>query len=95
MKWISFILILLFIVLQFKMWVGDGSFSEVHQLSKAVDTQKQENKLIKERNESLEAEVVDLKQGLDAVEERARSELGMIKKKNETFYQIVEDKVSK
>lgn len=95
MKWISLVLILLFIALQYKMWVGDGSFSEVHQLSKAVDSQKQENKLIKERNDSLEAEVKDLKQGLEAVEERARSELGMIKKKNETFYQIVEDTVKK
>ncbi len=95
MKWIIFILILLFIALQAKMWVGDGSFSEVNQLSKANDSQQQENKMIKERNDSLAAEVKDLKQGLEAVEERARSELGMIKKKNETFYQIVDDKVKK
>ena len=94
MKWIIIILILLFIALQAKMWVGDGSFSEVNQLSKVVESQRQENKIIKERNDSLAAEVKDLKQGLEAVEERARSELGMIKKKNESFYQIVEDKVS-
>ncbi len=94
MKWIIIILILLFFALQTKMWVGDGSFSEVNQLSKVVESQRQENKIIKERNDSLAAEVKDLKQGLEAVEERARSELGMIKKKNESFYQIVEDKVS-
>jgi len=95
MKWIIIVLILLFIALQMKMWAGDGSFSEVNQLSNAVDSQRLENKKIKERNDSLAAEVKDLKQGLEAVEERARSELGMIKKKNETFYQIIEDKVNR
>ena len=92
MKWIALVLILLFLVLQAKLWIGDGSLAEVNQLNKAVDAQRQENKIIKERNESMAAEVKDLKQGLEAVEERARSELGMIKDKNETFYQIVEDK---
>ena len=92
MKWIALVLILLFLALQAKLWIGDGSLAEVNQLSKAVEAQRQENKLIKERNDSMAAEVKDLKQGLEAVEERARSELGMIKDKNETFYQIVEDK---
>ncbi len=95
MKWIALVLIILFFALQAKLWVGDGSLAEVNQLSKAVEAQSQENHLIKERNDSMAAEVKDLKQGLGAVEERARSELGMIKNKNETFYQIVEDKGSK
>jgi len=92
MKWIIALLASLFIILQVKLWVGDGSLAEVNQLSKAVEAQTQENKKLKERNLALEAEVKDLKQGLEAVEERARSELGMIKKEKETFYQIVEDK---
>jgi len=92
MKWIILLLVSLIIVLQVKLWIGDGSLAEVNQLSKAVDIQQQQNIKIKERNLALEAEVKDLKQGLEAVEERARSELGMIKKDNETFYQIVEDK---
>jgi cell division protein FtsB len=94
MKWIALVLIVLFLALQAKLWIGDGSLAEVNQLSKAVEAQRQENKKIKERNDSLAAEVKDLKQGLEAVEERARSELGMIKNKNETFYQIVEDKAA-
>jgi len=92
MKWIIFLLVSLIIALQVKLWIGDGSLAEVNQLSKAVDSQQQQNIKIKERNSALEAEVKDLKQGLEAIEERARSELGMIKKDNETFYQIVEGK---
>lgn len=92
MKWIALVLFLLLVSLQGRLWVGDGSLAEVNQLGKAVEKQERENKVIRERNDSLEAEVKDLKQGLGAVEERARSELGMIKKKNETFYQIIEEK---
>jgi cell division protein FtsB len=61
------------------------------RLQRQLDTQKTENEQLKERNRALEAEVKDLKQGLEAIEERSRSELGMIRK-GETFYQIVEDK---
>ena len=90
MKIIAIVLALLLLGLQVKLWVGDGSLAEVNQLNKALDKQKVINRDATERNQALEAEVQDLKQGLGAVEERARSELGMIKKKNETFYQIVE-----
>lgn len=92
MKWIIALLAILFVTLQAKLWIGDGSLAEVNQLNKAVDSQTKENRKLQERNLALEAEVKDLKQGLEAVEERARSELGMIKKEKETFYQIVEDK---
>ena len=90
MKWISLLLIVLLAGLQTRLWVGDGSLAEVKQLNEAVAKQKLSNKQLKERNETLAAEVMDLKKGLEAVEERARSELGMIKKEHETFYQIVE-----
>jgi len=80
---------MLLLVLQFKLWFGDGNMREVWRLQTAIEDQKSENEKLRERNVALEAEVRDLKQGLEAVEERARSELGMIKK-DETFYQIVE-----
>ena len=83
-------LIVLFLVLQYRLWVGDGSFAEVWHLSQDVERQNAENAQLKERNQALEGEVLDLKQGLEAVEERAREELGMLKE-GESFYQIVED----
>lgn len=92
MKWLIAILVLLFVTLQVKLWVGDGSLADANHLAEEVKQQQEKNKILKERNHSLQAEVRDLKKGLEAVEERARSELGMIKKKNETFYQIVEEK---
>jgi len=89
MKALIAIFIVLLLVLQYKLWLGDGNMREVWRLQTAIEEQKSENDKLRERNAALEAEVRDLKQGLDAVEERARSELGMIKK-DETFFQIVE-----
>ena len=90
MKAFIAILIVLLLILHYKLWFGDGNMREVWQLQAAIEEQKQENEKLRERNAALEAEVKDLKQGLEAVEERARSELGMIKK-GETFYQIIEN----
>lgn len=84
-----FLLLILLVWLQFELWVGKGSLTEVRELKQAIELQKQENERLKERNEALAAEVKDLKSGLEAIEELARSEMGMIKK-DETFYQIVE-----
>jgi cell division protein FtsB len=74
--------------LQFKMWFGEGGFRDVQRLAQRVEEQAQENELLAQRNRELQAEVEDLRQGLEAIEERARSELGLIKE-NEEFYQIV------
>ena len=63
---------------------------QVWQIEKAIEQQNIENNQMRERNAVLAAEVQDLKQGLEAIEERARSELGMIKQK-ETFFQVIED----
>ena len=71
------------------MWIGNGSLTEVNHLQQEKESIIAENELLNERNDSLAAEVLDLKQGLDAIEERARSEMGMIKK-DETFYQLVD-----
>ncbi len=86
---VAFLLILL-IILQYDLWVGEGSLATVWHLQKAVNAQKEENERLQERNAALEGEVKDLKSGLEAIEERARSELGMIKK-DETYIQVIEE----
>jgi cell division protein FtsB len=90
MKWIATILFGLLLILQYTLWFGNGGLLRLWQLNAVVERQKLENKQLLERNRALEAEVIDLKQGMEAIEERARSDLGMIKK-GETFFQIVED----
>ena len=93
MRWLVWLLVVLLVLLQYKLWVGDGSFAEVWDLYQQVEMQREENQQLRERNQALEAEVQDLKQGLGAIEERAREELGMIKE-GETFYQIIEEPVA-
>jgi len=90
MKILAAILLFLFLLLQYDLWVGEGSMATVHHLQQAVQNQQQENAKLKQRNAALSAEVQDLKQGLEAVEERARSELGMIRE-GETFIQVTSD----
>jgi len=75
-------------LLQFRLWVADDGLREVWDLRAQVEAQTAENAALADRNAALEAEVVDLKHGLEAAEERARSELGMVKR-GETFYQIL------
>jgi cell division protein FtsB len=88
MKILIGILIILLIGLQYKLWLGDGSLSEVVQLSRELDLQKEKLRLLEERNTILEAQVLDLQNGLDAFEEKARNDLGMIKP-GETFIQLI------
>lgn len=90
MRWLLWLLVILLVVLQYRLWVGDGSLAEVWGLYRQVESQREENQRLRERNQALEAEVTDLKQGLAAIEERAREELGMVKE-GETFYQIIEE----
>jgi cell division protein FtsB len=90
MKWLISVLIVLLVLLQYRLWFGDGSLPDVWQLQQQIEQQKAENEKLRERNAALEAEVKDLKQGMSAIEERARSELGLIKK-GETFYQVIDD----
>lgn len=77
------------VYLSYQYWVADDGVREVWRLEQAVAEQRMLNEQLRTRNRELEAEVIDLKQGKDAIEERARAELGM-KKDNETFYQVVE-----
>jgi cell division protein FtsB len=90
MKWIATILFGLLLILQYTLWFGNGGLLRLWQLNAVVERQKLENKQLLERNRALEAEVIDLKQGMEAIEERARSDLGMTKK-DETFFQVVEE----
>ena len=90
MKVVTGILLILLLALQYRLWVGEGSVAEVAHLRSEIEAQREELARIRERNQALQAEVEDLRKGLEAIEERARSELGMIKK-GEIFYQVIED----
>lgn len=91
MKVVALVLLVLLIWLQYKIWLQDGGIPEIVQLQQEVEQVTVEVKQLKERNLSLDAEVKDLKKGLDAIEERARSEMGMIKQ-GEVYYQVIEPK---
>ena len=93
MKILIGVLIVFFLGLQYKLWLGDGSLSEVVQLSRELETQKLKLRELEERNRILEAQVVDLQNGLDAFEEKARNDLGMIKQ-GETFIQLIPGKAA-
>jgi cell division protein FtsB len=93
-KYLTYALIGFLIAIQYPLWIGKGSWLRVWDMSKQVDVQKEKNEKLAARNAGLDAEVRDLKQGIDAVEERARVEFGMIKP-DETFYQIVEKSKAK
>ena len=83
-------LMLLLILLQLRLWVGEGSWADVMHLNGAIERQDQQNHLAAERNKRLRAEVQNLKSGTDAVEERARTQLGMVKD-DETFFLIIDE----
>ncbi len=90
MRLLTFVLVLLLVIVQFQLWVGEDSLAGVWRLEQATKRQKHENVELKQRNARLAAEVEDLKTGLAAVEERARRELGMVHE-DETYYQIVDN----
>jgi len=87
--WVFVVLIALLAGLQYRLWVGDGSLAQVTELKQQIADQQGENEQLKERNRILEAEVLELKSGMETVEERARHELGMLKE-GETLYQLAE-----
>ena len=89
MRAVTLILVALLLLLQYPLWIGKGSWLKVWDLNRQLEAQQQVNLQTQVRNAVLDAEVRDLKQGTAAIEERARSELGMIKR-DEVFYQIVE-----
>src|SRR5690606_26265257 len=78
MKYLAAVLVLLLALLQYRLWLGEGGMREVVQLRHQIQEQLQENEALRERNRTLAAEVQDLKQGTTAIEERARTDLGMV-----------------
>lgn len=92
MKALVYALLALLLALQYPLWFGNSSAVSLWRLQREIAVQKAENARLQERNAALEAEVLDLKNGLAAIEERARSELGMVRK-DETFYQVIEQDV--
>ncbi len=87
MKVLGLILFALIVLLQYPLWLGKGSWHKVWKVDQQVITQNEINQKLRIRNAALDAEVQDLKHGFDAIEERARSELGMIKQ-DEIFFQV-------
>jgi cell division protein FtsB len=82
-------MVIVLLILQWRLWAGEGGISDLRQLEQQLAAQQAENEALRLRNEMLENEVLDLKTGLDAIEERARSELGMTRE-DEIFYRVIE-----
>ena len=89
MRFLALALVLLIALIQNPLWFGKGGLLRVHELDAQVEAQRETNIKLAARNSMLDAEVLDLKQGYDAIEERARSELGMIKQ-DEMFFQLLQ-----
>ena len=90
MRWLTLLLVALILALQYPLWLGKGSWLRVWEVDRELAKQKQVSQKLKARNASLDADVRDLKQGYEAIEERGRSELGMVKR-DEIFFQVLED----
>lgn len=90
MRWLIGTVLILLILLQTRLWMGEGSIAQYHHLRERIDEQLQTNEYLLERNRELAVEVDALRHSDDAVEERARADLGMIRD-GEIFYMIIED----
>jgi cell division protein FtsB len=91
-KWLIAGLLLFLVFLQYRLWFGDGGLEEISRLQVRVEEQRVINRHLQERNTQLEVEVLELQEGLEGVEERARSQLGMVKE-GEIFYQLLEEEL--
>ena len=90
MRWLALVFLVLIAALQYPMWLGKGGWLQVRSLDDAVQEQRAANAKLKERNDALDADVRDLKTGFDAIEERARSGLGMVRH-DEIFFEFRQD----
>jgi cell division protein FtsB len=86
---LAIILVILIAAIQTQLWLGKGGWLRVWELDRQVDAQREANEKLRTRNAALDAEVRDLKTGYDAIEERARNDLGMIRQ-DEVFYQVIQ-----
>jgi cell division protein FtsB len=87
LRWLALAFVLLIAALQYPMWLGKGGWLQVRELGRSVGKQQEANAGLKARNDALDADVRDLKTGFEAIEERARSELGMVRQ-DEVFFQL-------
>ena len=87
MRWLALLFAILVLALQYPMWLGKGGWLQVREFDRQLAAQKDSNAKLKLRNDALDADVRDLKTGSEAIEERARSELGMIRS-DEVFFQL-------
>jgi cell division protein FtsB len=87
MKWPTLVLVVLIALLQYPLWLGKGGWLRVWDYDRQLQAQRETNQKLEQRNAALDAEVRDLKSGYEAIEERARYELGMIKE-GEIFVQV-------
>lgn len=87
MRWLALAFVVLIAALQYPMWLGKGGWLQVRELDRQLAAQIDANARLKSRNDALDADVRDLKSGREAIEERARSELGMVKQ-DEVFFQV-------
>lgn len=90
MRWLLVVLVLMLIGLQYRLWIGEGSLAQMAEIRQQLETQRHNNQEMAERNRILAQEVAGLKSGLEAVEERARKDLGMVAR-GETFYLVVDE----
>jgi len=94
LRWLALLFAILVLALQYPMWLGKGGWLQVRETDRQLALQKEANARLKARNEALDADVRDLKTGSEAIEERARSELGMMKS-DEVFFQLQPGNVQK
>ncbi len=87
MRWLAVVFLALIAALQYPMWLGRGGWLQVRELERQLTVQRDANAVLKARNERLDADVRDLKTGFEAIEERARAELGMVRH-DEVFFQL-------
>ncbi len=88
-KLVLVVLLTLFVALQYRLWFGEGGLEERARLRARIEEQRETNRVLLERNRRLEVEVFELQQGLETIEERARTDLGMVKE-GETYYQLLD-----
>lgn len=91
MRKLTVVLVVLIALLQYPLWLGKGSWLRVWQYSQQIEAHEKRNEYYRQRNDTLREEVRDLKQGQSAIEERARSELGLVKQ-DEVFFQVIQNK---
>lgn len=89
MRLLALALLILVVLIQYPLWLGKGGLLRVWDMERQIEAQREANSRLQNRNSALDAEVKDLKQGLEAIEERARNDLGMIRS-DEIFFQVVE-----